>query len=181
MENFLGQIIMFAGNYDIQGYISCRGQLMSIANYSALFSLLGTTYGGDGQVTFALPNLQGRMPIGQGNGSGLPSYEYGEMGGTNQTTLIITNLPAHNHPVTFNSAIEVSDITANADEPANSFLTATSSNFYASQGKSGQHLNGFSVHGSLGISGSNAPFSTTPPYLTIGYQICLEGIYPSRN
>ena len=181
MENFLGQIIMFAGTYDIKGYTSCRGQLMSIAQYTALFSLLGTTYGGDGVQTFALPNLQGRMPIGQGNGPGLPSYEYGEAAGSPQETLLTSNLPAHNHPIQLTGSVTVSDVAANSDEPANSFLTATSSNFYAAQGKPGQNLGGVAVSGTVGITGSNLPISTMPPYLVIGYQICLEGIYPSRN
>lgn len=181
MENFIGQIIMFGGTFDIQGYVSCRGQLMSISNYTALFSLLGTTYGGDGMQTFGLPDLQGRMPIGEGAGAALPDYTLGEKSGLPSVTLLSSNLPIHNHPLTISGQVNVSDVAANSDEPTNSFLTTTGSNFYANQGKPGQNLGGFSVNGTVGITGSNAPVQIMPPYLTISFQICLEGIYPSRN
>ena len=181
MEPFIGQIIMFAGTFDIRGYASCRGQLLGISTNTALFSILGTTYGGNGTTTFALPDLQGRVPIGQGQGPGLPPHSYGEASGSPTTTLNITNLPAHNHSLQVNGSVTVSDVAANSDEPANSFLTATSSNFYAAQGKPGQNLGGVSVTGTVGITGNNAPFSIMPPYLVISYQIALQGIFPPRN
>src|SRR5215213_1184255 len=98
-EPFIGQIIQFAGNFAIRGYAMCNGQILSIAQNTALFSILGTTYGGNGQTTFALPDLRGRAPIGPGQGPGLPNVELGEMAGTPQVQLLLTNLPMHTHPL----------------------------------------------------------------------------------
>src|SRR6187200_2070228 len=98
-EPFIGEIMLFAGNFAPRGWAFCNGQLLSIAQNTALFSLLGTTYGGDGQTTFALPNFQGRFPMHWGNGSGLSLRTLGEVSGTESTTLTINNLPAHTHPL----------------------------------------------------------------------------------
>lgn len=181
MENFIGQIILFAGNFDIKSYASCNGQLMSIAQNTALFSILGTTYGGDGRVTFGLPDLRGRVPISQGQGPGLSSYTLGEMGGTETTTLLVTNLPSHTHALTLSAQVNVSDLNASSDEPAGSFLTTTSNNFYAGSGKAGQNLGGVTASGTAAVTGGNIPFNNMQPYLTLSYQICLYGIFPSRN
>lgn len=177
MEPFIGQIILFAGNFNIRGYTSCSGQILSIAQNTALFSILGTTYGGNGQTTFALPDLRGRMAVGVGNGPGLNGVELGEMSGTQSTTLTIANLPAHNHQVQFN--VQVSTNPAGTDEPAGAFLTGAGSNFYATAGSAGNNLGG--VSGSDSIAGNNAPFGILPPYLGLNYQIALQGIFPSRN
>lgn len=181
MEPFIGQIILFAGNFDIRGYASCNGQIMSIAQNTALFSILGTTYGGNGQTTFALPDLRGRVPISQGQGPGLSSYSLGEVGGTESTTLTILNMPAHTHTLQITAAVNVSDLNATSDEPTNSFLTTTSNNFYAGSGKPGQNLGGVSASGTAGIAGGNAPFNNLQPFLVLSYQIALEGIFPPRN
>src|SRR4051812_17662172 len=101
MENaYLGCIFHFAGNFAPRGYMLCQGQLLSISQNTALFSILGTTYGGDGQVTFGLPDLRGRMPIGQGQGPGLSQIVIGELSGVENVTLTTNNLPAHNHTLT---------------------------------------------------------------------------------
>src|SRR5947208_9525764 len=96
---FLGGIFMFAGNFAPRGYALCQGQLMSIAQNTALFSILGTTYGGNGQTTFALPDLRGRAPVGQGQGPGLSNISLGEVAGSETVTLLSTNMPSHNHTV----------------------------------------------------------------------------------
>lgn len=181
MDNFIGQIILFAGNFDIKSYASCNGQLMSIAQNTALFSILGTTYGGDGRTTFALPDLRGRAPISQGQGPGLSNYTLGQVGGSETTTLITQNMPAHTHALTLSAQVNVSDLNATSDEPAGSFLTTTSNNFYASSGKPGQNLGGVSASGTASIAGNNQPFNNMAPYLVLSYQICLYGIFPSRN
>jgi microcystin-dependent protein len=106
VDEFIGEITIFAGNFEIRGYAFCNGQLLPIAQNTALFSILGTTYGGNGQTTFGLPDLRGRVPIHSGGGSqgpGLSPYDLGEMGGTETNTLLITNMPAHNHTVQFTS------------------------------------------------------------------------------
>src|SRR5262245_64766586 len=103
-EPFLGEIRMFGGNFAPRGWAFCNGQLLSIAQNTALFSLLGTTYGGDGQTTFALPNLQGRFAMHWGNASGLSPRTLGEVSGTESVTLLTSQLPAHTHPVAAISA-----------------------------------------------------------------------------
>ncbi|MBL7827185.1 MAG: phage tail protein [Saprospiraceae bacterium] len=181
MEPFIGQIIMFGGNFDIRGYASCRGQLLSIAQNTALFSILGTMYGGDGRTTFGLPNLQGRVPIGQGQGAGLPSYDYGQVGGSPNVTLLTSNLPAHNHPFTGAGTVQVSDTAPNTEDPAGGFLTTAGNNFYSTAGNPGLNLGGVGVTGAVGLTGNNAPVDIMQPYLAISYQIALQGIFPPRN
>src|SRR4051794_10683767 len=102
-EPFIGEVIMFAGNFAPRGWALCQGQLLSIAQNTALFSILGTTYGGNGQTTFALPDLRGRVPLGQGQGPGLSSYVLGEVAGNENVTLISTQMPQHNHLLNCNS------------------------------------------------------------------------------
>src|SRR5215510_14547912 len=99
-EPFLGEIIMFGGNFAPRGWAKCQGQLMSISQNSALFSILGTTFGGDGVTTFGIPDLRGRSPLGDGTGPGLAPMVLGEIAGVESKTLLTTNMPAHNHAVT---------------------------------------------------------------------------------
>src|SRR5215510_5189967 len=99
-EPFLGEIIMFGGNFAPRGWALCNGQILSIAQNTALFSILGTTYGGNGQTTFGLPDFRGRVPVSQGAGPGLSSYDLGEMPATESTTLLINQMPAHTHTAT---------------------------------------------------------------------------------
>lgn len=105
MEGYIAQIILFAGTFAPRGWAFCQGQILSISQNTALFSLLGTTYGGNGQTTFALPDLRGRAPIGTGQGPGLSSISLGQMAGTENVTLLITQLPAHTHTVTVNPVL----------------------------------------------------------------------------
>ena len=124
MEPFIGQIMMFSGNFAPRGWAFCDGQLLAIAQNSALFSIVGTTYGGDGRTTFGLPDLRGRTPVHQGNGPGLPPVSLGQKGGAASTTLIVQNLPAHTHAatVTENLSVGVSTVTASLDDPAGAIL-----------------------------------------------------------
>ena len=119
MDPLLASIILFAGNFAPRGFYLCQGQILSIAQNTALFSLLGTTYGGDGRTTFALPDLRGRVPVGQGQGPGLSNYDLGEVSGTESTTLLVTNLPQHNHPL-----IATSEAGSTSD-PTGAFLGNT--------------------------------------------------------
>jgi microcystin-dependent protein len=177
-EPFLGQIILFGGNFNIRGWAFCNGQLLSIAQNTALFSLLGTTYGGNGQTTFALPDLRGRAPVHFGQGPGLSNYSLGQVGGTESTTLTQNQMPAHNHLVLTNSN------NGNDSSPENNFValpvlsgaSPTAVNGYRST-QDGTPMN----PQSLSIAGGNQPFSLLQPYLALNYLIALEGIFPSRN
>ncbi len=181
-EPFIGEVKLFGFNFAPKGYATCQGQILSIAQNTALFSLLGTTYGGNGQTTFALPDLQGRMAIGQGTGPGLPSHSMGEVSGTPNVTLLTSNMPAHVH--TANALrVNVKASTANAGEqtPEGTFPAVTSSSNYADSATANVFTGGTIVSGTTDITGSGFPFSVMNPYLCMNYSIALQGIFPSRN
>lgn len=181
-EPFLGEIKILGFNFPPRGYQTCQGQLMSISQNTALFSLLGTYYGGDGQVTFALPDLQGRVPIGQGQGPGLPFYSIGEVGGNTNITLLTQNLPAHVHSGAGISVnIPVSTGGPDIGSPENAFLSDRGVEVYSSVATTGKSYGAPTVSGNTGASGSSAPLDITNPHLTINYSIATEGIFPSRN
>ncbi len=172
MEGTMATIMLFAADFAPKYWAYCNGQLLSIAQNSALFSLLGTTYGGNGTTTFALPNFQGRTAIGTGQGQGLQNIALGEMAGVPNITLNITNLPQHTHPV---SASLVATSTApNTDESSGAILAGT--NIYAA-GANGQ-LAGVTIQ--CGVSGQNQPVNIQQPYLGMNFVICMQGIFPSR-
>lgn len=177
MEGFIAQIIMFGGNFAPRNWAFCQGQILSIAQNTALFSLLGTTYGGNGQTTFALPNLMSRTSIGVGTGPGLSNIFLGENLGAENLTLTINNLPVHNHLTTAN--IKVSSGNPTTDDPSGSLLTAGNDDEYASVGSANGNMGGTSMN--LLNAGGNQPFSKSQPYLGISFVICLAGIYPARN
>ncbi|MVO11104.1 phage tail protein [Flavobacterium sp. TP390] len=182
-EPFIGEIKIFGFNFALVSYQLCAGQIMSIAQNTALFSLLGTTYGGNGQTTFALPDLRGRMPIGQGQGPGLPNYFMGQLSGTTNVTLLTSNIPAHVH--TLNAMqVKIQASSGNADElsPEGNFPATGSTAIYSSNGPTaGTYMGGTQVSGTTDITGSNIPVNIQNPYLTINYSIAIYGIFPSRN
>lgn len=166
-EPFLGQLMLVPYNFAPKGWAFCAGQVMSIAQNSALFSLLGTTYGGDGITTFALPDLRGRVPLSSGQGPGLSPYQLGQTGGSESVTLLITEIPAHNHLVAcYNGDAETSS-------PVNSLLA--NSTTYASTADATMAPN------MIGPSGGSQPHANVQPYLTLNWIIALEGIFPSRS
>jgi microcystin-dependent protein len=172
-QGFIGEIRMFAGNFAPQSWAFCDGQLLSIASNTALFSLLGTTYGGNGFSTFALPDLRGRVALHAGNGPGLTNRQQGSTGGTETTTLSIANMPAHSHTVTPNASTDV----GTTNDPTGSFPANTSvldkeytSSSNATMGST-----------TTATTGNNASFSNMQPYGTVRYIICLNGVYPSQN
>jgi microcystin-dependent protein len=177
-EPFIGQIIQFAGNFAIRGYAMCNGQILSIAQNTALFSILGTTYGGNGQTTFALPDLRGRVPIHMGQGPGLSNYSLGQVAGTESTTLTQNNLPPHSHNLNVSAGGK-----GNAAVPTGNFIGV------GNVPSSGENVNNFNNAaatgamnaGSITGGGSSVPFSILQPYLCINFLIALEGIFPSRN
>lgn len=171
MDPYLGMIIMFGGNFAISGWATCQGQLLSIAQNQALFAILGTTYGGNGTTTFALPDLRGRAPIGQGTGPGLSPVVLGEMSGVQNVTLLANNLPAHQHTLqgstlAGNSAVPTSAVPANSGNLDKEYSTDLSAPVAMIP---------------TGITGSSVPFSVRNPYLGLNFLIALVGIFPSRN
>jgi microcystin-dependent protein len=187
---YIGQIIPFAGNFAISGMALAQGQLLPISQNTALFSILGTFYGGNGTTNFGLPDLRGRRMIGTGQGLGLANYVVGEVGGVEQTTLTIQNLPSHNHSVT--GALNASGAQPHAtlvDPAAGAVLghavdiapngTAAPAIYCPSGTAAPIALGGLNV--SAGLTGGSQPFSLLNPYLAVSLEIVLVGVFPSRN
>ena len=177
-QPYLGQIMMFAGNFAINGWALCQGQLLPIQQYTALFSILGTTYGGNGTTNFALPDFRGRVPISMGQGLGLSYYVIGQQAGTETVTLLNSEIPAHNH------LLSVSSASATASDPTNAIPaqintgTPRAPNYIAAYGTA---ATGTAAATALSITGGSQPHSNIQPYLTINFIIALVGVYPSRN
>jgi microcystin-dependent protein len=167
-SSYIAEIILFAGNFAPRNWAFCNGQILSIAQNTALFSLLGTTYGGNGQTTFALPDLRSRVPIHPGQGPGLSSYSLGQVGGVETVTLLSTQIPAHNHSLLGSNAEPTDSLPGN--------LLLGSSAIYTN-GAGGVALNPQSI----GLTGGNQPHTNVQPYLALNFIICLFGIFPSRN
>lgn len=174
MEPFIAQIMLFGGNFAPRGWAFCDGQLLPIAQYSALFSLLGTIYGGDGRTTFALPDLRGRAPIHHGSGPGLQTYRQGEKGGIEQVTLLSTQMPNHTHSVTTGAAAPVGRGQGETN-PTGAYWADNGS--YSSQKNTLMAADAVVV----GNTGGSQSHENRPPYLAVSYIIALEGIYPSRS
>jgi microcystin-dependent protein len=171
MEAFIGSIMLFAGNFAPRGWAFCQGQIVAISSNTALFSLLGTTYGGDGRTTFALPDLRGRVPLGPGQGPGLSRYVEGQQGGQEAVPLTTQQIPSHTH------VLVASGNTPTTAAPAGALLPTGSSRIYASDLGAPQQLAAQSVQ----PAGGSQPHDNVQPYLAINYIICLQGIFPSRN
>lgn len=192
-DPFLGSIHIFGFNYAPRGYAMCNGQAVSIAQNNALFSLLGTQYGGDGQTTFALPDLRGRAPIHVGQGPGLTSRSQGESAGSESVTLITTQLPAHNHTfVNGASTLTGSAEKATLQTPAAGSRLARAVDgsaagalprIYVPSSTTGAtvELGTVNVAGTITPTGGNLPHPNMQPYLVLNFCIALQGIFPARN
>jgi microcystin-dependent protein len=168
-EPFTGEIRLFGGNFAPVGWALCDGQLLAVSSYDALFSLLGTTYGGDGRTTFALPDLRGRVPIHQGTGSGLTDRKLGAQGGSETVALQANELPAHTH------TMQASTSPANSADPTGSVLAEASADIYVAE------TPGQAMASSISDAGSSQPHDNVMPFGTANYIIALYGIYPSRT
>lgn len=171
MDPFIGQIQAFGFNFPPRGWAFCDGQILSISQNTALFSLLGTTYGGNGQTTFALPDLRGRSIVHAGQGPGLSSINQGESAGSENITLIVNNMPSHNH------AVSIAVNTGSGEESSpTSFLSSHAGAFNESP-TSGAVLAGVNQTN----AGGNQPVNIRNPYLGVYVSIALQGIFPSRS
>ncbi len=169
MDPYLAEIRMFGGNFAPRGWALCNGQILSIAQNTALFSLLGTTYGGDGRVTFGLPDLQGRLPMHPGQGPGLTPRNLGEIGGSENVTLLLNEIPSHPHQA------RASNEDANSASPLNSTWSLASEQLYRVD-------NGVTMApNALAITGSSQPHNNLQPYLVVNFIIALQGVYPPRG
>jgi len=204
MEAFVGTITLFGGNFNPRGWALCQGQIMNISQNTALYSILGTSFGGNGQNTFALPDLRNRVPVGAG---GL--YQVGETGGSatsaasgagvasGSITLTTAQLPAHNHPATTSIAIPIFSEEGGTNTPGPTAILATATagtNIYAENAAPDNSLMPFSpaitvdntgcgqpIPIALPVSLSGITVPTLPPFLGMNYIICLQGIFPSRD
>ncbi|MGA3007107.1 MAG: tail fiber protein [Opitutaceae bacterium] len=198
-DPFIGEIRMFGGNFAPNGWALCNGQMMSVSQYAALFSLLGTSFGGNGQTTFGLPNLQCRLPMHWGSAPGLSVRTLGEFAGAENATLTIANLPTHTHTAVFTPSgggaaqVNVTAAIGNLPTPAGNMLGQspasgpTQAPIYAppTSPVAGQ-LAGVSGGGgggtvAVGMTGNGLPASTISPFLAVTFIIALVGIYPSRG
>jgi microcystin-dependent protein len=172
-QPYVGEIRMFAGNFNPAGWMFCEGQLLPIGEYETLFYLIGTTYGGDGQSTFALPDLRGRLPIHFGTDSGGYSYALAQMGGVETVTLTVSQIPAHSHTLLATSNV------GSDSSPANNYLSMS--------GVTGQKVYTPSTPTLLldpnimTPTGGNQPHNNLQPYLCLNFIISLFGIFPSQN
>ena len=181
-EPFIGEVKLLGFNFPPLGYMTCQGQILSIAAYTALFSLIGTTYGGNGQTTFALPDLQGRMPAGQGQGPGLPNYTIGEASGNTNMSLKTDNLPQHIHTLNnMHVQVKASSATAGEQSADGTFPATTGSAAYADTATANIFTGGTQISGTTDAAGSAMPFSILNPFLCMNFSIAVEGIFPSRN
>ena len=173
-QPYVGEIRMFAGNFAPNGWMFCEGQTLPISENDVLFQLIGTTYGGDGQETFNLPNLASRVPIHMGTGPDGTTYQLGEMAGTEQETLTVQQIPSHNHPAQATNSAGVSQ------NPSGAVLatpTTAQPNTILYGNDSVVPMNG----GSIGPAGGSPPHETTQPFLCINFIISLFGIFPSQT
>lgn len=169
-DPFIGEIRLFAGNFAPQGWAFCDGQLLSVSEYEALFTLLGTTYGGDGQTTFGLPDMRGRVPIHAGQGPGLTPRVVGQAGGAEQVTLGVANLPSHSH------APFGADDTSVTTDPSGRVLGHPTTNTY--RAPYGAPATGMAPP-SVGSTGGSQPHDNVAPSLVLNFIIAVVGIYPS--
>jgi len=173
-DNFLGQIDIVAFSFAPKGWAFCDGQIMPISQNVALFSLLGTTFGGDGRSTFALPDFRGRMAVGAGQGPGLSLYELGQVGGEETVTLTLAQLPAHSHAAVGGGA-------ADSLGPSGTTWGTTTTYLYSSTGSGLVGMNSGSIGATGGSGGVTQPHDNMPPYLVLNFIIALQGVFPARS
>ena len=175
MDPFVAEIRIFPFNFAPKGWAFCDGQILPLSQNTALFSLLGTTYGGDGKSNFALPNMQGNVPMHPGQGPGLSLHDLGETGGSETVSLLESEIPSHSHAMRLHNGDQ-----ADAQNPSASTSLAQSANGFAYQSNSTQNLVNLSDN-ALTPTGGDQPHNNMQPYLTLNFCIALQGVYPPRT
>lgn len=175
-DPFIGEIIITGFNFAPLGFAQCNGQILPISQNTALFSILGTTYGGNGQTTFGLPDLRGRVANSMGQGPGLSNYALGQQGGAESNTLTLNQIPAHNHAMQSNSG------DGTQSSPVNNYFAGPGADrdlFWYNAATTGTTVN--MNPAATGITGGGQPHNNLQPFLTVNYCIATQGIFPSRN
>jgi microcystin-dependent protein len=189
MEEYIGTIMLFAGNWAPKNWAYCQGQLLPIQGNEALFSIIGATYGGDARTNFALPDLRGRVPVGMGAGAGLSNRRLGEKGGAEVDYLTIDELPPHTHTMNASAEVHVA-IPVNTQEsattsPKGAYLAKAEHSIYMDEASTNDFLADPQVTSNLAVTadktGAGQPHNNMQPYLGVNYIICINGIYPSRS
>jgi microcystin-dependent protein len=178
MEGVIGFTTMFAGNFAPKNWATCQGQIINIASNTALFSILGTVYGGNGTTTFGLPDLQGRYVVGAGNGLGLSPYALGQKGGSETVTLSTLQMPAHVHSVQITASQPCLDDTGNTSSPEGAIFAANGAGYSAAPTAS---MRPYAGTMQMTTVGSDTPYEILPAYMAINYIICMYGVFPARN
>ena len=171
-QPYVGEIRMFAGNFAPAGWMMCDGQLLPISENETLFQLIGTTYGGDGQSTFQLPDLRGRLPLHMGTASSGTTYQLAETGGVETVTLTVNQIPTHTHPHQCSTGTGT-----NASDPANAVASKTDLSQYSTAGSDGTQMGNPAM--SSDIAGGSQPHENLMPFLCVNFIISLFGIFPS--
>ncbi len=187
MEGTIGELRIFAGNFPPRNWAFCNGQLVAISQNTALYSVIGTIYGGDGRQTFALPDLRGRVPVSSGHGPGLSDYMIGNAGGSESNTLSIVQMPSHTHAAV--GSINASNAKGTTSDPGNSYPAKANANIdrstnvdvmaYSNTTNESMAPNGVTVN--VQPTGSNAPINNMQPYLVLNWIICMYGEFPIRD
>lgn len=175
MESFIGDIRLFAGTFAPRGWMLCNGAVLSISEYETLFALIGTTYGGDGQSTFALPDLRGRVPVGQGQGPGMTNRVIGQAYGSENVTLLPNQMPQHTHTLNASTATA-----ASAQAAGRLFAQTGSDKLYGPPPGTDPQPQGMAA-GAVAPAGGGQPHANLMPSMAINYIIAVEGVYPSPN
>lgn len=175
MEPLVGEIKMFAGNYPPRGWAFCEGQLLNVSQNTVLFTILGTTYGGDGRTTFALPDLRGRLPMHPGQGPGLSQRDLGEQGGSETVTLLQNQMPAHNHILHASTAMADQDLPTGNVPAVYLDASAQPAHLYAATPNTSMNPTAISA------TGGNQPHDNMPPFTCINFIIALEGYFPVKE
>ena len=181
MDGVIGEVRMFSGNFAPGSWLLCQGQQLPISQYDTLLSVIGTTYGGDGQQTFALPNLCGKLAVGTGNGMGLSPRNLGDTGGSEVVTLTAAQLPAHTHTARGTVTPAASSALGSANTPVSNYPAQNpAGNFYYGTGTPDVQMGQSPVTVTVNPNGGGIPINLIQPFLALNYIICFAGIYPDR-
>lgn len=180
MDDYIGMIKIFAGNFAPRGWAFCNGATLQIRQYTALYAILGTNYGGDGQTTFKLPNLAGTTVVGAGvSARSGNNYQIGRNGGSENGALTLSNMPPHIHPISGSVGLLVNPDSSDGTDPAGAFFGPSSDAHYSASPST--DMGALKVGLAVGVSGNGMPFDKRMPFIAVNYIICMEGNFPPRN